>query len=237
MRNIPEIQQQIERGKETAGWRFWKALGEQFGVTLPDPEEVAAQAAALAEAEMTPEQRRQATLELEAATRGRQVLVPATPPTPASAPTPADTDPVDADGTVHFDQVYAQAGVAPARFTAEQALDLLQDSGTDDAARRQTIKVIAAFGKNVGATPDEIVVDATDKQDALQALLQHRGDALVELEATADAQIQRLQEQIDRVRTVRQQAQIQHDALTASCQAEIARLEQVRDFFRREVTR
>jgi hypothetical protein len=235
MKKVFETPQQIEQKREAISRRFWKALGEQFGVNLPDPEAVAAQVAALAQTEMTPEQRRQATLELEAATRGKEVTVAAVPT--MTEPPAAGTDPVDADGTVHFDQVYAQAGVATARFTAEQAIELLQDSGTDDAARRQTIKVIAAFGKNVGATPDEIVVDATDKQDALHAFLEHRGDALNEFESRADAQLQRLQEQMDRLRTMRQQAQTQHEALTAACQSEIARLEQVRDFFRREVSR
>ncbi|MBV9852204.1 MAG: hypothetical protein JO250_21265 [Armatimonadetes bacterium] len=233
MKKIGDVRAQVEREKESVSRRFWKALGEQFGITLPDPEDMEAQAAALAAAEMTPEQRRRSELELEAATRGKEVIVPAAPPSRNAGPIAAD--PVDPDGTVHFDQVYAQAGVAPARFTAEQALELLQDSGTDDVARRQTIKVIAAFGKNVGATPDEIVVDATDKQDALHAFLQRRSDTLVEFQSRADEQLALLQAQIDRLHGLKAQAQTQHDAVTAACQAEIARLEQVRDFFRREV--
>ncbi len=234
MKNIGEVKDQLDHQKASVTRRFWKTLGEQFGVNLPDPEDVEAQAEALAAAEVTPEQRRQSLLELEAATRGKTVVVSAAPPS-VQAPAPSSADPVDADGTVHFDQVYAQAGVAPAKFTAEQALELLAESGTDDAARRQTIKVIAAFGKNVGATPDEIVVDATDKQDALQSFLQNRSDTLVEFQSKADEQLARFQEQMDRLRAVKEHAQAQHESLTAACQTEIARLEQVRDFFRREV--
>ena len=68
-----------------------------------------------------------------------------------------------------------------------------------------------------------------------RSFLQDRSDTLVEFQSKADEQLTRLQEQMDRLRALKANAQSQHEALSQACRTEIARLEQVRDFFRREV--
>lgn len=229
-----------------AGNKILKVLAAQFGVKLDDPEEDAARQAL---ERLSPEQRRQAEIELKATIRGKVVPKPIPPsfsqqqpaigqPYPQAqqaAPMPAPgASAVDEKGNVDFTVLYAQAGVHAAKFTAEQALDIIKDCDPSDAARRQTIKVIATFGRNVGATPDEIVVDAVDKQDAIHAFMDARNSDLETLNGKADEQIAALMDRIEQIKTMKQAASQQHDAVQAACELEVTRLEQVLDFFRQE---
>lgn len=216
-----------------AGSKFLKGLAAQFGVSLDEapPPNVSDG--------LTPEQRRRAEIELEATTRGKVVLTRAEAAAPSkepAAPAAQPGAPIDENGDVNFAALYAQAGVPPAKFTAEQALDIIKDCDPSEAARRQTIKVIATFGKNVGATPDEIIVDATDKQDALHDFMAARDDDLIAFNSKAEEQIASLLARVDQLKQMKQDAARQHDAVQASCQEELSRMEQVRDFFRQEIS-
>lgn len=218
--------------------KFLKALAGQFGIStdaIPDENLPPTDP-------LTPAERRQAEIELQATLRGKRVAQ--SPPitlrdlnddgsaTPAPSP---HTSPVGEDGSIDFAALYAQAHVQPAKFTAEQALDIIKDCDPSEAARKQTIKVIATFGKNVGATPDEIVVDAADKQDALHSFLGARDDELVVFNSKADEQTAALLARVEQIKQMKDAAAQQHALIQTACREEAARLEQVKDFFRQEV--
>lgn len=218
------------------GNKLLKALASQFGLNtdaVPDTDMPPADP-------LTPAERHQAEMELQATLRGKLVATRPPPRAPVSgndaAMPPLGASPVGTDGSVDFAAIYAQAQIPPAKFTAEQALDLIKDSDTSDAARKQTIKVIAAFGKNVGATPDEIVVDAADKQDALHSFLGARDDDLAVFSAKADEQVSALLARAEQIKQLKEDATRQHAQVQTACREEAARLEQVKDFFRQEVS-
>jgi hypothetical protein len=208
-------------------------IGAQFGLGSSEEEDQPSSPIS----EYTPDQIRAADLELQAAARGKRVTVMQDK---ASDPLPDDAsnvsgDAVDSAGNLNLSVLYAQAGVPSAKFTAEQALDMINDCEPTDAARKQTIKMITIFGKNVGATPDEIVVDAVGKQDALDAFNNQHGSDLIEFQAKIKEKRELLQQQLAHLDEVEQQAEQQYQAVREACVTEHSRLERVRDFFRTEV--
>ena len=169
-------------------------------------------------------------LKIQERRESRQRLTPA----PPAVPSPGDDSPVDADGLVSFDRLYAQAGVPVVPFTAEQALDMLHNMppGVSDDSRQQIINItLAALGRSVGGTPEAIVADATRKQAALSAFRQTRGDGLADLTTAAEAHIADLQREIAKSQDMITQAKHQYEALAQGCQDEEARLDTVVDFF------
>jgi len=171
-------------------------------------------------------------LKIQERREARQRLTP--PPPPPSAQSGEQDSPVDADGMVSFDRLYAQAGVPVVPFTAEQALDMLRNMppGVSDDSRQQIINVtLAALGRSVGGTPEAIVADATRKQAALQAFRQTRGDGLADLTTAAESRVADLQREIAQSQALIAQAKHQYEALSQSCEAEGARLDTVVDFF------
>ena len=169
-------------------------------------------------------------LKMQERREARQRFSPAPPP-----PAPAETEsPVDADGLVNFDVLYAQAGVPAAPFSADQALDMLghMPAGVSEEARQQVINVtLAALGRSVGGTPEAIVLDATRKQAALQAFRRTRGDQLVELTSAAQGRMADLQKEMEKSQAIMEKAKQQYQTLTDACQAQEARLDTVVDFF------
>jgi len=169
-------------------------------------------------------------LKIQERRESRQRLTPA----PPSAASQDDAGPVDADGLVNFERLYAQANVTVVPFTAEQALDMLHNMppGVSDDSRQQIINVtLSALGRSVGGTPEAIVADATRKQAALSAFRQARGDGLADLTAAAEARIAELQREIAKGQAMIEQAKRQYETLSQNCQAEEARLDTVVDFF------
>ena len=151
-----------------------------------------------------------------------------------NVPAADQSSPVDADGLVDFEKLYAQAGVPVVPFTAEQALDMLHNmpGGVSEAARQQVITVtLAALGRSVGGTPEAIVADAVRKQAALQQFRQTRGDQLADLTTAAGARLAELQREIAKSQAVMEAAKTQYAHLSENCQSEEARLDTVVDFF------
>lgn len=169
----------------------------------------------------------------------RQRLNPS-PIVPAAPPVADQSSPVDADGLVDFERLYAQAGVSLVPFTAEQALDVLHNmpSGVSDAVRQQIINAtLSALGKSVSGTPEAIVADATRKQSALQQFQQTRGDQLADLTTAAQGRIAEMQKEIAKSQAIIEAAKTQYTHLSENCQSEEARLDTVVDFFSETPTR
>ena len=171
-------------------------------------------------------------LKIQERRESRQRLTPA--PSTLTSQAGEQDNPVDADGLVNFERLYAQANVTVVPFTAEQALDMLHNMppGVSDDSRQQIINVtLAALGRSVGGTPEAIVADATRKQAALSAFRQARGDGLADLTAAAEAHVAELQREIAKGQAMIEQAKHQYETLSQNCQAEEARLDTVVDFF------
>ena len=171
-------------------------------------------------------------LKIQERRESRQRLTPA--PSTLTSQAGEQDNPVDADGLVNFERLYAQANVTVVPFTAEQALDMLHNMppGVSDDSRQQIINItLAALGRSVGGTPEAIVADATRKQAALSAFRQARGDGLADLTAAAEAHVAELQREIAKGQAMIEQAKHQYETLSQNCQAEEARLDTVVDFF------
>ncbi len=172
-------------------------------------------------------------LKIQERREARQRLTPAPPPMPSRQEEPQG-EPVDADGLVSFDALYAQANVRVVPFTAEQALDMLRNMppGVSDDSRQQIINVtLSALGRSVGGTPEAIVADATRKQAALSAFRQSRGEGLADLTTAAEAHVADLQREIEKSQAIIAQAKRQYENIAKSCEDEAARLDTVVDFF------
>jgi len=168
-------------------------------------------------------------LKIQERREARQRLTPA-PPSQQEPP----GEPVDADGLVSFDALYARANIPVVPFTAEQALDMLRNMppGVSDDSRQQIINVtLSALGRSVGGTPEAIVADATRKQAALSAFRSSREEGLADLTTAAEAHVADLQREIEKSQAVIAQAKRQYENISKSCEDESARLDTVVDFF------
>jgi len=145
--------------------------------------------------------------------------------------------PVDQDGHVSLDKLYAHANVPAAKFTAEQAMDAVSNvektipDNIPEVSRKPMIKaMLAALGKATnGAAPESIALDASNKINALQEFVRERSSDLVDLTQAADDAIASLEAQIDAKKHLKEAAQLQFDHLSKECQDEQDRLNAVID--------
>jgi len=157
-------------------------------------------------------------------------------PKPTPPPAPVEV-PVDQDGHVSLDKLYAHANVPAAKFTAEQAMDAVSNvektipDNIPQASRKPMIKaMLAALGKSTnGASPESIALDASNKINALQEFVRERSSDLVDLTQAADDAIASLEAQIDAKKHLKEAAQLQFDHLSKECQDEQDRLNAVID--------
>jgi len=157
-------------------------------------------------------------------------------PKPTPPPAPVEV-PVDQDGHVSLDKLYAHANVPVAKFTAEQAMDAVSNvektipDNIPQASRKPMIKaMLAALGKSTnGASPESIALDASNKINALQEFVRERSSDLVDLTQAADDAIASLEAQIDAKKHLKEAAQLQFDHLSKECQDEQDRLNAVID--------
>jgi hypothetical protein len=130
---------------------------------------------------------------------------------------------VGPDGKADFAPIYQQSGLPPASFTAEQMLDMLNSLPPELPldTRRQTVKVtLNAIGKNIGATPETIVADASRKLAALNAYLEHLSQETGEFVAATEREIAALQAQVEEKRKSMQAAQEKQTQSRRLCDAE-----------------
>ena len=144
----------------------------------------------------------------------------------------------DADGRLDFSPVYESAGLPPAPFTAEQAVEMLRSLPAELplAMRRQTMGVaLNAMGKSIGATPESIVADASRKLAALAAYGESLSRKTAESVANAELEIAALQAQIAAKKQEIADAQQGMAQTLAVCHSESDRLDDVLEFFSLDV--
>ena len=157
-------------------------------------------------------------------------------PKPPS-PSPVVELPVDPDGHVALDKLYAQAQVPAAKFTAEQAMEAVSNvektipANIPEPSRKPMIKaMLAALSKSTnGASPESIALDAANKIDALQAFVRERSSDLVDLTQAADEAIKSMEDQIEAKKKLKEVAQAQFDNLSQECKDEQDKLNSVID--------
>ena len=98
--------------------------------------------------------------------------------------------------------------------------------------RRATVKaMLGTLGKNMGATPESIVADASRKLAALQSFNAFMEKKSSDTVAQSEAEIADLESQIDARKTQIQNARAELQRVTHGCEAEADRLDDVLEFF------
>lgn len=145
-----------------------------------------------------------------------------------------DAPPRKADGALDFEQIYAQAALPGASFTAEQMIDMLvgMPANMPLDMKRQTVMVtVNAMGKAIGATPETIVADASRKIAAIAAYAEGAARQTQEKAELLEMEIELLLKQVDEKRTEILTARESTAAIEQACEAEIDRIDDVLAFF------
>jgi hypothetical protein len=141
---------------------------------------------------------------------------------------------VQSDGSVKFAAIYEAAKLPAVPFSAEQIMEMFAALPAELPlqSRRQMIKVsINAMGRSIGATPENIVADASRKLAALAAYTEHLTQETNELVSLSEQKIALLQQQIEETRRSIEAAQVKLTSETNLCVAESHRLDEVLEFF------
>lgn len=141
---------------------------------------------------------------------------------------------ITAAQTLDFAAIYRAANLPTEQFGAEATLEMLRSlpSELPLETRRVTVKaMLGTLGKNMGATPQSIVADASRKLAALQSFISFMENKSGETVAKSEAEIAELERQIDAHRTAIQNSRAELTRLTKNCEAEAARLDDVLEFF------
>jgi len=137
-------------------------------------------------------------------------------------------------GQVNFTDIYKQANVPSAAFTAEQALDMINSLPADlpIEVRRQTVRVtMAAMGKATGVDAESVVADASRKLAALDSFADTLSAQTTAFISKTNQEISDLENQIaSKKRTIDETNRHLTSAVSA-CEAESDRLDDVLEFF------
>ena len=145
---------------------------------------------------------------------------------------------VQADGTIKFTAIYEAANLPAVPFTSEQIMEMFGALPAELPleTRRQMIKVsINAMGRSIGATPENIVADASRKLAALAAYTDHLGKTTNEYVALSQQKIALLEAQVEETRRSIASAQLKLTRETEICVTESERLDDVLEFFSLDV--
>jgi hypothetical protein len=152
----------------------------------------------------------------------------------------AETAPsiLNPDGTVNFTALYQSSNLPPAPFSAEQVLEMFSGLPAElpIETKRQTVKIsIQAMGKSIGATPENIVADASRKLAALAAYAEHVNRQAGEFITKAEIDILDLERQIEERRKAIAVTQEKQTRIVQICTDESDRLDDVLEFFSLDV--
>jgi len=144
------------------------------------------------------------------------------------------TDAISDEGDVDFDRVFKQYDLPKASFTAEQAMNMLQALPRDLPLRTKRVTVnttLSAIGQVVGATPKDIVGDATRKRQHLDKYLEALSEEVTETTAATESEIERLQQEIAALRDKLRVVNRKRTAAIEVCQSRMHLFDQVVHFF------
>jgi len=148
-----------------------------------------------------------------------------------------ESDPVDAEGDIDFDLLFRKVQIPASGFTAEQAMEAIHSLDAtippminDQAQRRQIIRNMLLAVNKGPAAAEKIVLDAHNKQKALDDLLSAHTDMLVEYRQHANDAVKQLEEKIAAIRSSQAAAERQYDTMAKNCKDRQAAYDQVIDF-------
>jgi len=156
-------------------------------------------------------------------------------PVPAASPAQPVIGP---DGKVSFDAIYQLAKLPQVAFTAEQILELFASLPADlpIESKRATIRVtLGAMAKSLGVTAEQVVADASRKMAALAAYQDSFCKQADDFSAKTEVEIMTLEQQIGEKRKAIEDAKAKQAAMSASCESESNRLDDVLEFFSMDV--
>ncbi len=145
---------------------------------------------------------------------------------------------VNADGSPNFATIYQATNIPAAPFTAEQILEMFSalPPTLPLEVKRQTIRVsIDAMGKSIGASPQNIVADASRKLAALASYAEHLSKTTGEFVSLSERKLTILQAQMEETRKSIEGARQKLEHQTTLCTQESERLDDVLEFFSLDV--
>ncbi len=137
------------------------------------------------------------------------------------------------EGALDFAAIYAAAKLPETQFGADEMLGVLS-SIPDEVplqTKRVTVKAVLGGMAQMGASPENIVADASRKLAALQAFHGFMEKKTTETIQTSQTVIAELEGQIEARRQAIQNARGELARVTQGCEAEADRLDDVLEFF------
>ncbi len=143
--------------------------------------------------------------------------------------------PVGAVGekSLDFEAIYTAAKLPKTQFGADEMLNVLGSMPADVPlqTKRVTVKAVLGGMAAMGASPENIVADASRKLAALEAFhgfMERKTNETIE---SSQAQIAELGRQIEARREAMQKAQTELARVTQGCEGEAEKLDEVLEFF------
>lgn len=137
------------------------------------------------------------------------------------------------ENSLDFAAIYVAAKLPKTQFGADEMLGVLSSMPADVPlqTKRVTVKAVLGGMANMGASPENIVADASRKLAALQAFHGFMERKTNETMASSQTQIAELEHQIEARRQTMQNAQSELARVTQGCEGEADKLDQVLEFF------
>ena len=137
------------------------------------------------------------------------------------------------ENALDFAAIYLAAKLPATPFGASEMLNVLHSMPTDVPlqTKRVTVKAILGGMTSMGASPENIVADASRKLAALNAFHGFMERKTGETIETSEREIAELQAQIEARRQNMQNARGELDRVTHGCEAEADKLDEVLEFF------
>ncbi|MEQ1821482.1 MAG: hypothetical protein ABL949_03140 [Fimbriimonadaceae bacterium] len=141
-------------------------------------------------------------------------------------------------GAVKFAEIYAQANVPVASFTAEQALEMINSLPGDlpIEVRRKTISVtMETMGKATGVNVETVVADASRKLAALDSYADALSTKTADFVAVTNMQIAAMENEITEKRRLIDDTKRLLQVAVGACESEADRLDDILEFFSLDV--
>ena len=137
------------------------------------------------------------------------------------------------ENALDFAAIYAAAKLPPTQFGADEMRNVLRSMPADVPlpTKRVTVKAVLNGMANMGASPENIVADASRKLAALQAFEGFMERKTGETLESGASEIAQLESQIEAHRQAMENAQNELARVTQECESEASKLGEVLEFF------
>ena len=137
------------------------------------------------------------------------------------------------ENSLDFAAIYAAANLPVTQFGADEILNVLSSIPAEVPlqTKRVTVKAVLGGMANMGASPENIVADASRKLAALEAFHGFMERKTSETMATSETQIAELESQIEARRRAIENARSELARVTQGCESEADKLDEVLEFF------